>query len=111
MRRFVLILIGAPLVLAAAGAGPEGPTADVEANLRFLRELREEDSVRYRRLDRNLDRFLTLPPDQQDRLRQLDRQLRDLPPEPAARHRRHPGVDPGQSRQPWLPRGLQRHDR
>jgi hypothetical protein len=77
MRRFVLLLIGAPLALLAAGAGPEGPGADVEANLRFLRELREEDSVRYRRLDRNFDRFQAMTPEQQDRLRQLDRQLNE----------------------------------
>jgi hypothetical protein len=75
MRRIALLLIGAPLALLAAGAGPEGPSADVEANLRFLRELREEDSVRYRRLDRNFDRFQAMPSEQQDRLRQLDRQL------------------------------------
>src|SRR5437763_11012716 len=81
MRRLVLLLIGAPLALAAAGAGPEGPSADYEANLRFLRELREEDSVRYRRLDRNLDRFLAMPAEQQERVRNLDRQLHEAEPE------------------------------
>jgi hypothetical protein len=79
MRRpwwLLLVLAG----LIAAAPGPAGPEADELARNRRLLDKWRADPEHYARLQRDLHDFYALPTAQQERLRQLDRQLHELDP-------------------------------
>lgn len=77
MRLWCRIVIVMPALLIAA-APPQGPLSsdDLETNRRYLDRLRQ-DPERYHLLLDSLREFNGLPADRQQRIRQLDRDLRD----------------------------------
>jgi hypothetical protein len=74
--RLLLPLLAASLSVTIAGSAP-GPSDDEEANLRLLHEWRATDPARYDKVLRNFERFRSMTPEQQERLRELDSQLHD----------------------------------
>jgi hypothetical protein len=81
LKRMLLLMA----VLAAAApvlALPEGagPSAEYEANRQRLQRLRATDPARYERLKEDLHAFADLNPEQQERMRRLDREVREEEP-------------------------------
>jgi uncharacterized protein YqeY len=76
-------MLRAKLVLLSAAAGAmltlaiSAPGSDGEGRQKHLLEIRDSDPERYARIQKNFERFRAMPPEQQEKLRQLDRQLHD----------------------------------
>ena len=84
--RLILVLVAAAVVFSIPGSGSSLPFGtDVETNLARLRELHTTDPEQYARLVHNFDRFRTLAPEIQTKIRELDRQLNDQDPQTEAR--------------------------
>src|SRR4051794_19732203 len=73
------------LTLVVPGVALSDPGADEVAHNRRLLERWRADPEHYQRLQRDLRAFWALPPERQQQLRALDRQLHDL--DPAAQKR------------------------
>src|SRR5436190_8918414 len=76
MRRIRLLPLLLLLPLAAALGEPAAAPDEPERNTRRLEKWRA-DPAHYERLKRDLLAFKALPPEKQERLRQLDRELRE----------------------------------
>src|SRR5262249_17512535 len=68
--RLLLLFFAAGTLATIAGAASD-------ADRTRLQEIKETDPERYTRIQKNYDRFRTMPLEQQERLRALDRQLHD----------------------------------
>src|SRR6059058_5679045 len=71
-----LLLLTSPGPLPRAWAASDSAVEELEQNRHLLAKWRQ-DPAHYARLCYHLSQFLALPPEQQERLRRLDRELHE----------------------------------